>query len=122
VPANRDQNRISAVARLSTQIFCNEPLTISIGSLRFSMAAGYLPASLVYASHFNTTRYNVGNGGGGNCTRVSGFRELLRNVDHAAPPVGGASYLELRPDGGRGLGLDPNWGIRAETVRVVIAR
>jgi len=37
--------------------------------LRYSMAAGYLPLSPVYASPCNTTSYNTGNGGGGNCSR-----------------------------------------------------
>jgi hypothetical protein len=70
MPANWDANRLSAVLRISTQIVSSEPLTISIGSLRFSKAAGYLPASLVDTSLRSTTIYNFMSGGGGNCTRV----------------------------------------------------
>ena len=36
-------------------------------------AAGYVPASLVDASLVNTMSYNIGSGGGGNCTRVLSF-------------------------------------------------
>ncbi len=46
---------------------------MNVAGLRYSMAAGYLPASPVYASHYNTTSYNTRNGGGGNCTRVPDF-------------------------------------------------
>jgi hypothetical protein len=42
---------------------------MNVAGLRYSMAAGYLPASPVYASHFNTNSYNTRSGGGGNCTR-----------------------------------------------------
>ena len=36
MPANWDENRISAVLRTTTQIVLSEMLTINIGSLRFS--------------------------------------------------------------------------------------
>ena len=36
MPPNRDENRISAVLRTTTQIVLSEMLTINIGSLRFS--------------------------------------------------------------------------------------
>ena len=45
MPPNWEGRRINAFLRISTHIGCGEPLTISIGSLRFSRAAGYLPAS-----------------------------------------------------------------------------
>jgi hypothetical protein len=44
-------------------------LIMNVAGLRYSMAAGYLPASPLYASHFNTTSYNTRSGGCGNCTR-----------------------------------------------------
>jgi hypothetical protein len=44
---------------------------MNVAGLRYSMAAGYLPASHVYTSHYNTTSYNTISGGGGNCTRSS---------------------------------------------------
>ncbi len=59
MPANWDGGRISGVLRISTHIICNEPLTTSIGILRFSRAAGYLPASIVDASIFNIMTYNT---------------------------------------------------------------
>ncbi len=42
---------------------------MNVAGLRYSMAAGYLPASLVYARSCNTTSYNTRCRGGGNCTR-----------------------------------------------------
>ena len=41
---------------------------MNVAGLRYSMAAGYLPASPEYASPCNTTSYNTRSGGGGNCT------------------------------------------------------
>src|SRR5208282_5432743 len=46
---------------------------MNVAGLRYSMAAGYLPASPVYASHCNKTSYNTRSGGGGNCTRRPGL-------------------------------------------------
>jgi hypothetical protein len=44
---------------------------MNVAGLRYSMAAGYLPVSHVYASLCNTISYNTRSGGGGNCTRGS---------------------------------------------------
>ena len=60
MPPNWDENRISAVPRTTTQQWQPEILR----------AAGYLPASPVYASLYKTLSYNIINGGAGNCTRV----------------------------------------------------
>ena len=70
IPENWDENQISAVLKTTTQIIHSETLTINIWQVEILEAAGYLPASTVYASHYNITSYNTKNGGGGNCTRV----------------------------------------------------
>jgi hypothetical protein len=49
-----------------------EELNVARRSEAQTTAAGYLPASPMYASHFDTTSYNTKSGGGGNCTRVPG--------------------------------------------------
>ena len=47
MPANWDENRISAVPRTTTQIVLRETLTISIGSLRFSRRRDTHPRPLL---------------------------------------------------------------------------
>src|ERR1022692_1638523 len=44
---------------------------MNVASLRYSRAAGYLPASFIAVNICNQTTYNTASGGGGNCTRSS---------------------------------------------------
>jgi len=44
---------------------------MNVVSLRYSRAAGYLPASPIDTSLYGRTSYNRVSGGGGNCTRSS---------------------------------------------------
>jgi hypothetical protein len=117
MPANWDGRRISAVLKISTQIVSSEPLPISVGSLRFLRAAGYLPAPLVYASPFNITSYNTSSGGGGNCTRSPVYITVC-------PKCGYDTMLSGWPEKGRQAEalreLVANWHSLTSSVRAKI--
>ena len=53
---------------------------MNVGSLIYSKAAGYIPASLCKRKSFNKTSYNARSRGGGNCTRVLNDTSHLRKM------------------------------------------
>jgi hypothetical protein len=67
---------------------------MNVAGLRYSMAAGYLPASPVHASYCNTTGCNTRSGGGGNCTRRTVYVTVC-------PKCGFDMMLRGRPEMGR---------------------
>jgi hypothetical protein len=90
---------------------------VSVAGLRYSMAAGYLPAYRVYASPFITTSYNKRSGGGGNCTRVPNSTNICPScgydMDRGAWPEHGRDCEALRE-------LVANWHRLAPGVRDAI--
>ena len=66
---------------------------MNVAGLKYSMAAGYLPASPVYASHFNKTSYNIRSGGGGNRTRVPDSASTFPKCGHDMTPGGWLKIL-----------------------------
>ena len=97
MPANWAANGLSTVLRIDSGFVLGEMLAISIGSLRFSSAAGYLALVPVYVSHCPIPHViSASFGSGGGCARIRRTRAIGARPSGVGSPIG---QLDRSPRG-----------------------